>query len=371
MTRHAITMYGDDMTCHQEVWVLGGTGRSGRAIVGELARRGLPAVLVGRDASRLAAAAQATGSRTVVAGSLDATAAEMRRQRPAVVINTVGPFTATAGPVIDACLPGSHYVDLANDIAAVSATLGRDEAATAAGRTLVTGAGFGVTATESVVVKLCEGRPAPLRVRVDMVPSLAMEEGVVGEALAGTILDGLPGVGGGGRFQGRQIAEGRLAPARIGGDTMRLTLPDGSEVTTASMPLGELLAAHRASGARFVLSASSEAPSAPLVRAVLPVATSLLTWAPVREFAKRRLAAVRVQAKARPREHSWGHAVVTWADGEVREGWLRLGDAQAYTGAVPAEIARRLLDGAGRPGAFTPAALFGATLAESCGGEYC
>jgi short subunit dehydrogenase-like uncharacterized protein len=353
-----------------DVWVLGGTGRSGRAIAAELARRGLPAVLVGRDASRLAVAAQATGSATVVAGSLAAIASEIRRQRPTVVISTVGPFTTTAGPIVDACLAGSHYVDLANDVAAVSATLGLDDVATAAGRTLVTGAGFGVTATESVVLKLCEGRPAPLRVRVDMVPSLAMEEGVVGEALAGSILGGLPGVAGGGRFQSRQIVDGLLAPARIGGDAMRLTLPDGSEVTTASMPLGELLAAQRASGARFVLSASSEVPSGPLIRAVLPTALSLLKWAPLREFAKRRLAGMRIKAADRPREHSWGHAVVTWADGETREGWLRLGDAHAYTGAVPAEIARRLLDGDGRPGAYTPAALFGATLAESCGGEY-
>jgi hypothetical protein len=102
----------------------------------------------------------------------------------------------------------------------------------------------------------------------------------------------------------------------------------------------------------------------------MPAAISLLKWTPLREFAKRRLAGMRIKAADRPREHSWGHAVVTWADGEVREGWLRLGDAQAYTGAVPAEIARRLLAGDGRPGAYTPAALFGVTLAESCGGEY-
>ena len=49
---------------------------------------------------------------------------------------------------------------------------------------------------------------------------------------------------------------------------------------------------------------------------------------------------------------------------------LRLGDAQAFTGAVPAEIARRLLAGQGRPGAWTPAALFGPGLAESCGADY-
>ncbi|MEV6349107.1 hypothetical protein [Actinoplanes sp. NPDC051851] len=350
-----------------EVWILGGTGRSGRAVASELATRGLTATLVGRDADRLETAARATGSRTLVSASIDHTAAEIRRRRPAVVINTVGPFTETAGPIIGA---GSHYVDLANDLAAVGATLDRNDAATAAGQTLVTGAGFGVTATESALMKICEGHSTPLRVRVDMVPSMAVEAGPVGAALAATILDGLPGVPGGGRFQGRRIAEGRPAPARIADDPMRLTLPDGAEVTTAGMPLGELLAAQRASGARFVVSASSEAPSGTAIRAVLPVALALLNWAPLREFAKRRLAAVTVKAADRPREHSWGHAVATWANGETREGWLRLGDAQEFTGAVPAEVARRLLDGEGRPGAFTPAALFGTGLAASCGGEY-
>jgi hypothetical protein len=49
---------------------------------------------------------------------------------------------------------------------------------------------------------------------------------------------------------------------------------------------------------------------------------------------------------------------------------LRVGDAQAFTGAVPAEVAARLLAGAGRAGAFTPAALFGTPLAEACGATY-
>ena len=72
----------------------------------------------------------------------------------------------------------------------------------------------------------------------------------------------------------------------------------------------------------------------------------------------------------RPRPDSWGHARVEWADGTTQEGWLRVGDAQVFTGAVAAEIARRLLAGEGRPGAFTPAALFGPSLALACGGEY-
>ena len=176
-------------------------------------------------------------------------AAEIRRQRPAVVINTIGPFTATAPPVVGACLEASDYVDLANDVAAVSALLDMNAAAAAAGRTLVTGGGFGVTATESVVVRLCEGRPAPARVRVDMVPSLEMEAGTIGAALAGTILEGLPGIEGGGRYQGRRYAGGRLG--RPGSAATRFASP--CRTAPSSRPRG-------------CRSASSSRPSGPAGR---------------------------------------------------------------------------------------------------------
>ncbi|MGI3784796.1 MAG: hypothetical protein ACRYG2_28895, partial [Janthinobacterium lividum] len=130
------------------------------------------------------------------------------------------------------------------------------------------------------------------------------------------------------------------------------------------------VAAQRASGAAYVESASSEVPHGRVVRVVLPVATRLLAVAPLRRLAARRLAAVRWGGRPAPRAHSWGHATVTWADGTTSEGWLGLGEAQETTDAVAAEVTRRLLRGDGRPGAFTPAALFGPELAAALGGTY-
>ena len=90
-------------------------------------------------------------------------AAEIRRQAPAVVVNTVGPFARTA-PLLArgrAC-PHTSYLDLANDFVAANAVLGLDDARGAAGRTLVTGAGFGVLATEAPLAALL-ARPARRR----------------------------------------------------------------------------------------------------------------------------------------------------------------------------------------------------------------
>jgi short subunit dehydrogenase-like uncharacterized protein len=355
-----------------EVWVLGGSGRSGRAIAAALRDRDLDPVLVGRDGGRLAVAAAGLGGcRTEVMAGLADIAARIRSDRPAAVVNTVGPFSETMAALTAACLDGgSHHVDLANDVGSVSALLALDRQAADAGLTFVTGAGWGVTGTESAVLHVCEGRSVPRRVRVDMIPSLASEAGALGDALAGTIVDGHPGVPGGGRFDGRRYAGGRLVRSRVAGDVRVLRLPDGSTVRTGAMPLGELVSAQRVSGAPDVVSASSEAPTAPLVRAVLPGLLQLLRVDAVRRLARRRLAAVALPQRARPRQYSWARAEVAWPDGDTRVGWLRAGDAAEFTAAVAAEVTHRALSGAGRPGCSTPAAMFGTGLATACGAEY-
>jgi len=348
-----------------EVWILGATGRVGRAVAARLVESNVVLVLVGRDRERLSQVAASLDKelRTIVAGSPEEIATEISQQRPVLVINTIGPFTETTVLIARACLPCSHYIDLANDVISVSALLDLHEEAVAAGCTLVTGAGFGVLATESVVMKLCQDRPTPDRVRTDALASVGIEAGVFGEALAATIIDGLP-------YGGRYYKNGRLVRNRVGSGLANITLPDGSNVTSGSVPFGELVAAQRASGAPNVLAASSEIPTGPAVRAILPFAIALSHIKPLRIFAKRRLARLKLSSRKHPREYSWGHASVQWPDGTDRQGWLRIGDAQAFTATVAAEVAGRLLKGEGRPGSYTPGALFGPDLAEAIGGEF-
>ncbi|QKV77232.1 hypothetical protein [Amycolatopsis sp. Hca4] len=331
-----------------EIWVLGALGRTGRAITAELERRDVPVVLVGRNRERL----EATGAKYVVADGVEAMAAEIRRQRPAVVINTIGEYAATAATIARACLPGGHYVDMAADPVAVRRLLDRHEEALAGGSTFVTGAGFGVLATEAVVAKLCEGRDTPSRVQVDALASVASEGGTVGVALAASIVDAL------------------TAATTRGAKPRTLVLPDGESAKVAGVDSGELIAAQRASGTPDVTVFSGLAPTAPVVRALVPLLGRVASIPAVRRFAVRRLAAIRTKPAPRPRTHTWGHAVVTWPDGTTREGWLRADEAMDFTAAVVAETAARLARGEGKPGAHTPASALGADLAEAAGGTF-
>jgi hypothetical protein len=189
-----------------------------------------------------------------------------------------------------------------------------DDEAVAAGVTLITGASFGIVAAEAAVVALCRDHPAPVSVRTETVPSLATEGGVVGEALAASLVDGLPE--GGRRYRG-----GRLVRTRLGSDAAEVTLPDGDRVTT-------LGAGWPGSGSR-----RSRCPHG------------------------------RVPASTRGRA-----PLARWPDGGRREQWLRLGDASTFTSTAAAVVAHRLAAGAAWPGADTPVGSLGLDLVEEAGG---
>ncbi|MDQ0813138.1 short subunit dehydrogenase-like uncharacterized protein [Streptomyces sp. B3I7] len=351
------------------IWILGATGRTGRRIAGLLAARGLPPVLVGRDANRLRHVAGDVGGdpRIVVAATPEEAARHLAASgaadAPAVVVNTIGPFTSTALPLIRACPPGTHYLDLSNELSSIREVLDLHEKAVAQGSTLVPGAGFGVCATESVALKVREGRPTPERVRVDALARVESEPGLLGSALAASLVDGLA-------IGGRRYEAGRLVRARLGGGVETLTLPDGTTARTLALPTGDLEAAHRATGAPYVTAGNSEVPNGPVVRALLPLLAAALARSVIGNAAKRRVAQVRITPKPPARDHSWARAHATWPDGTTHEVWLRAGDGMAFTTAIAAEVAARLALGRTPPGAHTPATLFGPELAETAGGRF-
>lgn len=346
-----------------EIWILGASGRSGSEIARRLDATGVALVLVGRSYERLERLRLTlTGAHRLIVGSFDENLAQLEADAPGVVVNTVGPFAATSLRAARACPPGTHYVDIANEFSAVDDVLRLDRQAASAGQVLVTGSGYGVLATESVVLRLCAGRPRPARVRVDALPSVAIAAGTVGTALAGSIVEVL-------RFGGREVRHGRLVRAATASHPLSLVTPSGDTRSTGSGANGELLAAWRASDADTVIAASTAAPSSPVVRRlVLPVLSLLIRVPGAPALLARLVASIRLRESPMRAGGSWAHARAEWETGEVGEGWLRVGDGGNFTADVTAEVALRLLRGEGRPGAHTPGALFGPELAEAVGG---
>jgi short subunit dehydrogenase-like uncharacterized protein len=307
-------------TASTEVLLLGAAGNSGQLIAAELAARGVPVRLAGRrrgpldDLARALAAGGAPAGVRVVDMSDAASLAEAI-SGTGVVLSTVGPFARLAGPVIDACLAaGVSYVDIANEWPAVRALLDRDEQARAHAVTLVTGAGFGPAATETLVLRLVERTAGtPERVRVAAAAGVARQS----DGVRQTIRESLP--------EGAiTYRDGQLVREPLGSGATTVTF-GGAERQMLPGPVADLEAARLASGAPDVVAYIA----GPAARAA---GTDSFTW-----------------------------AEVTGPDGRAITAELRTGEGVRATAAIAAEVTRRVLAGA-KPGAWTAGQLFGAGL---------
>ena len=344
-----------------DIWILGAAGRSGRAIATELARMGLSMTLVGRDAEALAqmAGGLKVQAAVVAASRIEDMASAIFRSKPRVVINTIGPFSSTAIAIVNGCPPGTHYLDVGNELPQFLSLFAMNDDLVRTGRCVIPGAGWGVLGTESVVLKLCEGRPSASRVRVDSVAAVKAS-GPLGMTLARTIVEGIT-------YGGRRYLGGKLKWAFAGDDQEEFSLPDGSKAVTRLIASGELEAARRASHASDVVAGFPAVPGG-MIRFLIPAVASLLSISAVRHFATTKLA--KLVPPPSKTEVSWARARAEWSDGLVRVGWLRAGDGYAFLAKAAAGITQRLLHGEGRPGCFTPGALFGTQLAIDAGGEF-
>jgi short subunit dehydrogenase-like uncharacterized protein len=310
-----------------DVLLLGAAGNSGQLIAAELAARGLSVRLAGRrrgpleDLARaLAADGATTGVRTVDVSdpaSLADAIADV-----GVVLSTIGPFARQAGPVIDACLAvGVSYVDIANEWAAVRGLLDRDEQARAHAVTLVTGAGFGPAATETLVLRLVDQMgTVPDLVRVAAAAEVTRQSDGVRQTIQESLSQGVAIT-----YRDGQVARddlGRGATVLAFGGAQRQMLPG---------PVGDLETARLASGAANVV-AYVASPAAPVS------GTSSCTW-----------------------------AEAVGPGGQAVTAELRAGEGVRVTAAIAAETARRVRAGA-KPGAWTPGQLFGAALVTDATG---
>ena len=133
-----------------DIVLFGATGYVGRLIAAELVRVAPDRArigLAGRDATKVTEVARAVGlpdASVVVADAFDARSLDAMAREARVVIATVGPYTKYGAGAVRACVAaGTHYVDLNGEVAFARETADQyDEAAKAAGISVVTACGF-------------------------------------------------------------------------------------------------------------------------------------------------------------------------------------------------------------------------------------
>jgi short subunit dehydrogenase-like uncharacterized protein len=346
------------MTDAPRTWMIyGATGYTGRLVTELAVTSGLRPILAGRsEAVESVAAHHGLPSRVV--DLRDPTTLREAVADCRVVAHCAGPFSATSGSMIDACLAaGADYVDITGEIDVFEAARRRDAEARAQGVVLCPGVGFDVIPTDCLAATLAEALPGATHLALGFETAGGMSAGT-----AKTTIEGLP-------RGGRVRRGGRLETVPLGSLTRTIDFGRGPKHAVA-IPWGDVATAFASTGI-------------PNIEVYVPipwaVAVSLRAYHPVRRFVgapavQRWLQALVGRIEGPTREAR--AASPTWVWGEARDGVGRVAVARLRTANVYDVTAagvllavQHLLDRKGPGGFFTPSRLIGPRCVESLPGS--
>jgi len=315
--------------------IYGATGYTGKLIAARAKEAGLDFAIAGRDAGKVAALAQELGVPFHIFGVDAAAGLRAGLNGFTAVLNCAGPFARTAQPIMEACIDaGVHYLDITAEYKVYALAESLAPRAAAAEVMLLPGVGWDVVPSDCLALYVSGKVDQPQRLRMALQVAGAVSRG------SATSVAEIRGVGLLVRSEGVIVPIQDAQPAPF----------DFGEGPVDAYPLsfGDLVTAWKSTGIPNIdmfVHMKGTAPSTDV--ATMPDGPS------IEERASHGASVV---------------AEVTGIDGAVFRARIDTVNGYSYTPLAAIEAARRVLDGAQRPGFETPATLFGVAFAESIAG---
>ncbi|WP_250466552.1 saccharopine dehydrogenase NADP-binding domain-containing protein [Caballeronia sp. GAFFF2] len=334
-------------------WIIyGANGYTGELIAREAARRGLKPVLSGRRRESVEDLARTMGLEARAFGLDDVAALTGQIQGHALVLNCAGPFSATAAPMMEACLrAGAHYLDITGEIAVFEHAQSLDARARDAGVVLCPGVGFDVIPTDCVAAALKAALPDATHLALGFDSRSGFSPGT-----AKTSVEGLA--------QGGEVRRGgKIVTVPLAYKVRRIDFGDG-EKEAMTIPWGDVSTAWHTTGIPnievFIPGSPRMVTNARRANYIRPLLG--LPW--VQKLIKARIARTvkgpSEEKRAKMPTFVWGE--VTNARGEKKTARIRT--ANGYSLTITGSLAVVEHVTAARPAgcAYTPASLVGTDL---------
>ena len=341
-------------------WMIyGANGYTGELIAREAVSRGLRPVLAGRNQAAVAGLAGELGLESRIF-SLDGGPGLLEGiSGMRVVLHCAGPFSATARPMMEACIEaGSHYLDITGEIAVFELAHELGRRAAEKDVLLCPGAGFDVVPTDCLAAKLAEAMPEATHLDLGFDSRSGFSPGT-----AKTSVEGLAG---GGKV--REAGEIRTVPLAY--RTRRIDFGDGEKLAM-TIPWGDVSTAYRTTG---IPNIQVYIPASPgLVKRLkrMNFVRPLLGLGPVQAFMKRQ-----VEKRVRGPSERQRSQLTTCVWGEVRDasgkkltGRIRTANGYDITVTASLGIVSALLEGQAASGHMTPSKLMGADFVTTLPGS--
>ena len=331
-------------------WMIyGANGYTGRLIAREAVAGGMRPVLAGRNAAEIEklAAELACPCRVFRLRKVEHIAEQLMGL--SAVLNCAGPFSATARPMMEACLQaGTHYLDITGEIDVIEQAAARSDRAKQAGVGLIPAVGFDVVPSDCLAAMLADRLPEATRLQLAFAGPSQVSPGT-----AKTILESI-GKGGCVRI------DGRLTKVPLAWKTMSVSLAAGPQ-QAMTVPWGDVASAWYTTGIPNIeVYATMPAVSVNLLRKVRWAAPLLGSW-PIRTLLRRmierRIQGPTDQQRRNSRAVFWGR--VSDEKGNSAEATLRTLGGYPLTVATALACTQRVLADSVPAGFATPAQAFG------------
>lgn len=334
-------------------WMIyGANGYTGELIARDAVRRGLRPVLARRSRDKVEALARELGLEARVFGLDDPARLLAQIKGHGLILHCAGPFSATAAPMIEACLrAGAHYLDITGEIAVFEHAQSLNERARAAGSVICPGVGFDVVPTDCVAAALKDALPDATHLALGFDSRSSFSPGT-----AKTSIEGLA--------QGGKVRrDGKIVSVPLAYRVRRIDFGAGEKLAM-TIPWGDVSTAWHTTGIAnievFIPGSAGMIRGARLANWIRP----LLGLSFVQRLLKARIGKTVTgpdQAKrADQGTYVWGEARNARGESKV----ARVHTANVYSLTIDAALAvvGYLLQTRPPGGAYTPARLLGADL---------
>lgn len=341
-------------------WLLyGATGYTGDLIAREAAVRGPRPILAGRNRTAVERLATELRCESRAFALDDASAIARHLDGVTLVLNCAGPFSATALPVMRACMArGAHYLDITGEIDVFELAHSFDAEARRAGVLLCPGVGFDVVPSDCLAAQLKAAMPEATHLALGFDSKSPTSRGTTK-----TMIEGL-------RSGSRVREAGHLVPVPFASRVREIDFGEGRK-TAIAIPWGDVSTAYYTTGIGNIEVYIPASPRAVRRLQRLNRWRWLLGWEPVQAWLKRRADRVAPGPDAALRDKTpvwlWGEA--RSASGRTVVGRMRVANGYTVTVHAGLGIVRRILENGAPLGFHTPSQVVGAEFAARLPGS--
>ena len=336
---------------HQSTpWMIyGATGYTGELIAREAVRRGQRPVLAGRNRDKVEKLCHELGCPTRAFGLDSAESIAGNLRDVAVVLHCAGPFSATAEPMMDACLAACvSYLDITGEIAVIEAGAARDGRAREAGITLMPAVGFDVVPSDCLAATLAATLPGATQLELAFHASGGFSRGT-----AKTMVENL--------HRGGCIRRnGQLTPVPTAWQSLDVPFRSGTK-TCVSIPWGDVASAYYTTAIGNIIVYTSMSPARIKQTRFMRPLLGVTRWGIIQRFLKDMIDRGAPGPAQDEREHSraslWGR--VTHPDGRQATATLETLGGYPLTVLTSLAVVDKVLAGLSPKGFCTPARAFG------------